>query len=199
MRFERADYANNNGRRFETFQASKIYFPETAHARFPSLGAQTTRGRILIEPAFVVPSPARSRRYLSIHRETTMSKRPCTFPRPPPFCRAWASDCRRPSPGSCASQDDEKRDSGREGPSMVPGGGRLCSRRRTSSRLRQLQGPHPPLVAAVKASGLVKTLEGKGPFPVSRRDPRRIRQACRRHGRQPGEKPRETSPNLTKS
>ena len=39
---------------------------------------------------------------------------------------------------------------------------------------------HTTLVAAVKAAGLVKTLEGKGPFTVLRADQRSLRQAARR-------------------
>src|SRR5712672_3168584 len=46
---------------------------------------------------------------------------------------------------------------------------------------------HTTLVAAVKAAGLVGTLEGKGTVHRLRADQCRIRQAAGRHGRHPGE------------
>ncbi len=46
---------------------------------------------------------------------------------------------------------------------------------------------HTTLVAAVKAAGLVKTLEGKGPVHRFRSDQRSIRKASGRHGREPSQ------------
>ena len=46
---------------------------------------------------------------------------------------------------------------------------------------------HTTLVAAVKAAGLVETLEGAGPVHRVRADQRSVRQAAARHGRQPAQ------------
>ena len=46
---------------------------------------------------------------------------------------------------------------------------------------------HTTLVAAVKAAGLVETLQGEGPFTVFAPDQRRLRGAARRDGRDAAE------------
>ena len=61
---------------------------------------------------------------------------------------------------------------------------------------------HTTLVAAVKAAGLVDTLEGPGPFTVFAADQRSLQEAAGRHGRHAAEarkqEPARRHPDLSR-
>src|SRR5258705_8572674 len=149
-----------HGHRFEKFQASKNLSPETALLGSRS-SAQQRRGRISQSSRCCCPIAGGGPPVAQSIGRPTMSKRLALFP-----AAAFGALALTAAVVAPVSAQDKMMKSEMSGERTVMVGGAAMFPSKNIIQNAVNSKDHTTLVAAVKAAGLVETLEGKGPFTV---------------------------------